>query len=114
MKAIDSGPVASGDSKPPAFKVRYTKPVPETLRAWCDAHADRIQEVDSGHGYDFENRNGFGYDVLLRPGWCMSDDCVHTIIEPTVHATLAQLRTLARCDCDECLSLLAKGSQDHA
>jgi hypothetical protein len=91
--------LSTPDPKP---KVRYCNPVPETLRNWCDALAHQIQEVDSGHGYAFESRNGFACDVLLRPGWSMSDDCVHTIIEPTVKAMLAQLRILAECDCDDC------------
>lgn len=82
--------------------VRYCKPVPRTLKDWCDRHAHQIQEVDSGEGYAFENRNGFAYDVLLRAGWRMSDDCVHTIIEATVNDMLAQLRILSPCDCDQC------------
>jgi hypothetical protein len=84
---------------------------PATLRAWCDAHADRVVELHVGGGYDTDRPNGHAYDILLRPGWSMSDDACHTLIEPTVAAMLRQLRTISRCDCKECVKALAKGDR---
>jgi hypothetical protein len=88
--------------------VRYCRPAPETLRRWIDAHPHIVAEFDSGKGYTTES--GFAYDVLLRAGWRMSDDHVHTLIEPTVRAMLGQLRSVARCDCDECLREIARAT----
>ncbi|MFH0134804.1 hypothetical protein ACGLHS_31635 [Variovorax sp. VaC1] len=84
--------------------VRYSGDVPATLRRWCDAHAHQVVEVDAGYGYATDRDGGFAYDVLLRPGWSMSDDACHTLIEPTVKAMLAQLRIVAPCDCDSCMA----------
>lgn len=99
------GPEMNGPRPTATWTVRYTgeKP-PATLRAWCDAHADRVQEVEVGYGYS----EGKAYDILLRPGWRMGDDYVHTIIEHTVFKALDQLRNIAKCDCAECGRLLAK------
>lgn len=83
---------------------------PATLRAWCDAHPERVQELHTGGGYSTERSGGFAYDILLRPGWCMSDDNCHTLIEPTVKAMLSQLRAIAQCDCQDCKEALAKGA----
>jgi hypothetical protein len=84
------------------YVVQYTGSVPASLRKYCDAHAHQIVEVDAGGGYTTDRPDGFAYDVLLRAGWAMCDDAVHTIIEPTVKATLAQLRAIKPCDCDSC------------
>jgi len=85
------------------WTVRYTGETPTaTLRDWCDAHADRVQEVEVGYGYS----EGKAYGILLRPGWRMGDDFVHTIIEHTVRKTLDQLRNVSRCNCEECVKLL--------
>lgn len=93
------------------FAVRYSgEPPPQTLRRWCDAHADRVVELHVGGGYAFGRRDGRAYDILLRPGWCMADDCCHTLIEPTVQAMLRQLRAIARCDCQDCREALARGT----
>ena len=89
-------------------KVRYCKPAPATLRRWIDAHPEKVAEFDCGEGYCSGRNDGFAYDVLLRPGWRMGDDFVHTLIEPTVAAMLAQLRNVVACDCDECQALLAE------
>lgn len=88
----------------PVLTVKYSgaRP-PATLRAWCDAHPHMVYELHCGGGYATERKGGFAYDVLLRGGWCMSDDLVHTLIEPTVAAMLGQLRSVAPCDCNECL-----------
>jgi len=79
------------------LSVRYCgdAPPPATLRAWCDAHPDRVQELHVGGGYATGRR--------------MSDDCCHTLIEPTVAAMLRQLRAITRCDCADCREALAKG-----
>lgn len=82
------------------FKVKYCKPAPATLRRWLDKNADKVVEFDCGGGYSTDS--GFAYDILLRAGWRMSDDYVHTLIEPTVAAMLAQLRDVSPCDCDSC------------
>ena len=96
--------------------VRYTgqKP-PATLRVWCDAHADRVREVEVGFGYCSDREDGKAYDILLRPGWRMRDDFVHTIIEPTVRRALDQLRNIARCECEECVQQhrFANGNTQH-
>lgn len=85
--------------------VRYEGPVPKTLRTWCDRHAERVQEVSAGGGYcvsDSALDPGFAYDVALRPGWRVSDDLLHGIIEPTVSKTLEILRATVPCDCAGC------------
>lgn len=87
--------------------VKYCKPAPATLRKWIDAHPEKVREFDSGGGYATENERGFAYDILLREGWRRGDDYVHTIIEETVAATLAQLRDVVQCDCDECREMIA-------
>lgn len=90
--------------------VKYCKPAPATLRRWIDAHPEKVAEFDCGGGYGTDS--GFAYDILLRAGWRMCDDHVHTLIEPTVAAMLAQLRTLSPCDCDECRQMIAD-ARDH-
>ena len=93
------------------LSVRYTgAPPPATLRKWCDAHAAQVLEVEVGYGYTTDREDGKAYDILLRPGWRMSDDFVHTIIEPTVADALRQLRAVARCDCSDCVAALVKGT----
>lgn len=89
------------------WTVRYSgdKP-PAPLQVWCDAHADRVQEVEVGYGYCSGRADGKAYDILLRPGWRMGDDFVHTIIESTVNKALEQLRNVVQCDCGECLQLI--------
>ncbi|PZQ76989.1 MAG: hypothetical protein DI563_05270 [Variovorax paradoxus] len=94
---------------PLAVKYSGDKP-PATLRRWCDAHADRVYELHCGGGYDSGRPNGFAYDVMLRPGWSMSDDACHILIEPTVADMLRQLRAIARCTCSDCIEALAKGT----
>lgn len=97
-------------ANPEAPTVRYTgETPPRTLRRWCDAHADRVQEVEVGYGYCTDRNDGRAYDILLRPGWRMSDDFVHTIIEPTVQKALSQLRVIVPCDCDDCTKAQAGG-----
>lgn len=91
------------EKNPKQLAVRYSgEPPPATLRAWCDAHPERVYELHVGGGYNADRADGRAYDVLLRPGWSMSDDCCHTLIEPTVAAMLQQLRATAPCDCDDC------------
>jgi len=89
--------------------VRYCgdAPPPATLRAWCDAHPARVQELHAGGGYATGRPDGRAYDILLRPGWSMADDCCRTLIEPTVAAMLRQLRAITRCECSDCLAALA-------
>lgn len=87
-------------------KVKYCNPAPATLRRWIDAHPHVVAEFDSGGGYS----SGFAYDILLRPGWRMGDDFVHTLIESTVAAMLAQLRRVQKCDCDECQEMIARAA----
>lgn len=85
--------------------VKYEGRVPKTLRAFCDRHSDAIAEVDYSGGFSFENRDGMGYDVLLRPGYCVTfyGDTMHTIVEPTVANVIAVLRTIEACHEDaEC------------
>jgi hypothetical protein len=86
----------------PEFKVRYCKPAPITLKRWLDANADKVEEFDKGHGYCGDRGHDFAYDILLRAGWRMCDDYVHTLIEQTVADMLSQLRSIVPCDCDEC------------
>lgn len=83
----------------------YCKPAPATLRRWIDAHPLIVAEFDCGDGYSTDS--GFAYDILLRAGWSMCDDYVHTLIEPTVKDMLRQLRAVRPCDCDECKRILA-------
>lgn len=91
------------------LKVRYCKPAPVTLKRWLDANADKVLEFYKGKGYSTDEDNGgFAYDILLRPGWKRGDDFVHTLIEPTVHAMLFQLKQVKPCDCEECKALLKK------
>lgn len=91
--------------------VRYSGDTPPaTLREWCDDHSDRVYELHVGGGYSNDRPDGRAYDVLLRPGWRMSDDYCHTLIEPTVKAMLMQLRNIARCDCADCTAAMAKGN----
>ena len=86
--------------------VRYEGRVPATLRRWIETHAAaQVYEVSAGGGFCFDTRDGFGYDVGIRPGWCLDDcgDVMHTCIEPTVKDVIAKLKTLRRCeDDDEC------------
>ncbi|NUX58701.1 hypothetical protein [Paraburkholderia youngii] len=93
------------------YVVKYCKPAPKTLKRWIDAHPERVREFDCGGGYCTGSDNDFAYDILLREGWAMSDDCVHTLIEPTVKAMLAQLRGVRPCDCDECKRELAENKK---
>jgi hypothetical protein len=93
------------------YDVKYCKPAPATLRRWLDANADKVQEFDCGGGYCTDRDDGFAYDILLRAGWRMGDDYVHTLIEPTVTAMLAQLRAVAPCDCDECREMIARTTE---
>lgn len=93
--------------------VKYCKPAPATLRRWIDANPDKVYEFDSGGGYSTSNETGFAYDILLRAGWRMSDDYVHTLIESTVKDMLAQLRSVVPCDCDECKQLIAEQREQH-
>lgn len=90
------------------FAVRYCKPAPATLKRWLDAHADKVDEFDCGGGYGTES--GFAYDILLRAGWRMGDDFVHTLIESTVRDMLDRLKAVVPCDCDECKAMLASKS----
>jgi hypothetical protein len=92
---------------PVKHAVKYCKPAPKTLRAWIDANPEKVAEFDCGGGYCFGDGRGFGYDILLAPGWRMCDDTVHTLIEPTVKQMLAQLRSVVPCDCDECKEMIA-------
>jgi len=87
--------------------VKYCKPAPATLKRWIDAHPEKVYEFDCGDG--FATESGFAYDILLRAGWRMADDYVHTLIEPTVFSMLAQLRAVVPCDCEECADLIARG-----
>jgi hypothetical protein len=88
--------------------VKFCKPAPKTLKAWIDKHPEKIAEFDCGRGYCFGGDNDFAYDILLAPGWRMEDDCVHTLIEPTVKDMLRQLRSVVRCDCAECEAMLVE------
>ncbi|CAH2810716.1 MAG: hypothetical protein CBARDCOR_6844 [uncultured Caballeronia sp.] len=88
------------------LKVRYCKQAPATLRRWIDAHPHIVAEFDVGEGYCSGRVDGFAYDILLRPGWRMHDDFVHTLIEPTVDQMLSQLRSVVQCDCDQCRELI--------
>ena len=84
--------------------VRYEGQVPTTLRRWIDKHAaEQVYEVSASYGFTFDTRNGFGYDVGIRPGWCIHyyGDWGHTCIEPTVKDVIAVLKTLRRCEDDE-------------
>lgn len=86
--------------------IRYEGRVPKTLRNWIEKHAaDKVYEVSASGGFSFENRNGFGYDVGIKPGWCVDyhGDRMHTCIEPTVRDVIDVLSTLERCEDDaEC------------
>lgn len=88
--------------------VKYCKPAPATLRRWIEANPEKVYEFDSGGGYSTDSNSGFAYDILLRAGWRMCDDHVHTLIEPTVKDMLAQLRSVVPCDCDECKQMIAE------
>jgi len=90
----------------PKFKVRYCKPAPATLKRWIEANPDKVHEFDCGGGYSTDSGTGFAYDILLRAGWRMCDDHVHTLIEGTVKDMLTQLRAIVPCDCDECTALI--------
>jgi hypothetical protein len=94
----------------PEFKVKYCKKPPVTLKRWIEANPDKVYEFDCGGGYGTES--GFAYDILLRAGWRMGDDHVHTLIEETVKEMLAQLRAVVPCDCDEC-KVLIEGAKKH-
>ncbi|TDG02550.1 hypothetical protein E1N52_39225 [Paraburkholderia guartelaensis] len=95
---------AQAPNPSPLTPVRYVNRAPATLDRWIEAHANVVKEFNCGDGYGTES--GFAYDILLRAGWRRGDDFVHTLIEPTVAAMLAQLRSVTQCDCDECKALL--------
>ena len=80
--------------------VRYEGPVPQSLRKWCDQHADKVYEVHAGGGYCTDS--GFAYDVALRNGWRDGGDFVHSIIEGNVRDTLDKLRSVVPCECKTC------------
>ena len=83
---------------------RYEGPVPKTLRRWIEKHAaDKVYEVSAGGGFCFENRGGFGYDIGIRPGWCVDKDgdLMHTCIEATVADVIDVLKTLEKCEADD-------------
>lgn len=87
--------------------VRYESSIPsKRLRDWCDRNADKVSAVCYGSGFCTDS--GFAYDVMLRSGWCDGNDIVHSIIEQTAAETLAKLRDIAKCDCDQCRAALAK------
>ena len=86
--------------------VRYEGPVPQSLRKWCDQHADKVYEVHAGGGYCTDS--GFAYDIALRNGWRDGGDYVHSIIEPNVKEALSKLRGVVPCDCRAC-----KNSESH-
>ena len=46
------------------------------------------------------SESGDGYWISLKPGYCLDDDCVHTIHEDNRKA--AWNRGVDRCNCEEC------------
>jgi len=77
--------------------VRYSHGVPASIRAWCDAHADRISEVIVGG-----RRDAWQYFAYTCTGWNQGDDRVHSVIGNTAREFIAGLRRVDRCDCDDC------------
>jgi len=80
--------------------VRYEGNIPKSLRAWCDSNSERVQEVCHGSGYATDS--GRAYDVFVGRGFCAYEEGSHTVIEPTVSATLEVLRGLSPCECPYC------------
>ncbi len=85
------------------FIVKFEGQVPNGLRRWIETHvADKVYEVTASEGFLFERRGGFGYDVGIRPGWCLGryGDWSHTCIEATAADVISRLRTIRRCTDD--------------
>ena len=81
--------------------VRINCKLPLILKRWVDRNPEKVREVDHGDGYN--TPSGQAYDVLLERGWCAYGDAgLHTIIEATATETLAQLREVAACRCENC------------
>ena len=87
---------------PAVAPVRFEGRVPATLRNWIAKHAaDKVYKVH--HGGGFTTDSGIAYDVGINNGWCVTyPDRNHTVIEPTVRDVIDCLKTLERCDCDQC------------
>lgn len=80
------------------WNVLYSGNVAKCIRVWCDKHADRVAEVDYRDG--FNTPSGFGYDILPRQGWCMSEG--HVLAGVDAKWALQELRTLERCSAENC------------
>lgn len=92
--------------------VKYEGRIPKTLRAYADRHAHQIVEISYDGGFCTDS--GYAYDVLLRPGWQWEGG--HTIIEPTIAATIGQLRMITPCDesCDYCKDAIIESAARSA
>ncbi len=72
-------------SDPEPRTVKYEGAIPETLKRWCDRHADRVEEV---------NRDDDGLWVYLRFPWWSPTMESHTIHEGSARDCLAELRSV--------------------
>jgi len=58
---------------------------------------------------ELQYRDSDGYWIDLTPGWKSGDDpigCVHGIHEDTKREALAKMKSVMKCDCDECEELI--------
>lgn len=88
-----------------ASEIKYEGGVGVTLRRWIERDEkarQAVKEVSRSGGFTFES--SAGYDVLIRPGWCVTDDAPHTVIAETVRDVIGILKTLEPCDCKQCQS----------
>ena len=82
------------------YAVRYESRIPQSLKAWIERNKEKVFAVDYASGFNTDS--GWAYDILLRNGWSVQGEALHTIIEPTIKDTLAKLRGVERCDCEQC------------
>lgn len=68
-----------------AVKYESDRSIPKKLRTWCDANADKVEEV---------NHDSDGWWVYVRQEWYSDEMECRTIHEDTASACLAQLRSL--------------------
>jgi hypothetical protein len=86
-----------------------TRPLPKTLR---NLVAKAPERFDEGHTEqdDWAGLGTWSHWLYLRPGWCFPEPGSHIIHEHTIAEVKQAWKLVARCDCDDCTTLL-KGEE---
>jgi hypothetical protein len=86
------------------------RPIPDTLKKFAKAHPDRIEKIECERD-EFRGDRGsmaWSYWVYLKPGWILPGHETHQIHEGTIAEIKSQFQLIRKCDCDECLQLIAE------